>query len=82
MIFFVKCFYSQESHDRFYTHFKIRHIEVKHSINLCVFQDTPILFILKERGWESLFTLQGVYHPLLIRMFYKNMHTVSLSRSF
>ena len=32
--------------------------------------------------WESLFTLQGSYYPLLVHMFYGNMHTISLNCSF
>lgn len=35
-----------------------------------------------KREWESLFTLQCLYYPFLVFMFYVNMHIVSCGGSF
>ena len=78
----MECFYSQESRDHFYISFQSHRIKVKRSIDPHDFQDAPLTTILKKKGWKSLFTLQGFYYPLLVHMFYVNMHTISPGRSF
>lgn len=63
-------------------HFLRRRFDVEHFINLLAFQYTPLPTILREKWWESMFTLHGSYYLFLVRMFYANMHTVSLGCSF
>lgn len=51
---------------------------------LSTFVPFKILHFLpfSKRGWESLFTLQCLYYPFLVCMFYVNMHIVSRGGSF
>lgn len=63
-------------------HFLRRRFDVKHFIDLLAFQYTPLPSILREKWWESMFTLHASYYLFLVRMFYVNMHTVSLGCSF
>lgn len=78
----MECFHRQESHDRYYTSFCDCHVKVEDVIDLRVFQDIVLPAIIREWGWETLFSTQGTYYPHLVLMFYANIHLVVVGVTF
>ena len=73
---YVECFHTEKSHSRYYASFREQRVEVECHVDLHAFQDTPLLTIIRERMWESLFSLRGVAYPHYVQMFYLNIHSI------